>query len=108
MYIRLRREQNEFKQTIMTGKMMVEIWSDLTCPFCYIAKRKFESALLQFKDAASIEIVWKSFEVAPFFVTQPDNNMHQFLAGLKGISLEQIHRNQQTGCRHSRSAWISV
>lgn len=71
------------------SKMMVEIWSDLTCPFCYIAKRKFESALLQFKDAASIEIVWKSFEVAPGFITQPDNNMHQFLAGLKGISLEQ-------------------
>jgi predicted DsbA family dithiol-disulfide isomerase len=69
--------------------MIVEIWSDLTCPFCYIAKRKFEGALLQFKNAASIEIVWKSFEVTPGFVTQPDNNMHQFLAGLKGISLEQ-------------------
>jgi predicted DsbA family dithiol-disulfide isomerase len=90
MYIRLHREQNEFKQSIMTAsKMIVEIWSDLTCPFCYIAKRKFESALLQFKNAASIEIVWKSFEVAPGFITQPDNNMHQFLAGLKGISLEQ-------------------
>jgi predicted DsbA family dithiol-disulfide isomerase len=83
-------KQNQFKQSIMTApKMIIEIWSDLTCPFCYIAKRKFESALLQFKNAASMEIVWKSFEVAPGFITQPDNNMHQFLAGLKGISLEQ-------------------
>ena len=26
-------------------RMTVEIWSDVICPFCYIGKRKFESAL---------------------------------------------------------------
>lgn len=72
-----------------TNKMKVEIWSDVTCPFCYIGKRKFESALSQFKDIAHIEIVWRSFELAPGFKTEPDKNMHQFLAEVKGISLEQ-------------------
>ena len=28
-------------------RMTVEIWSDVICPFCYIGKRKFESALAQ-------------------------------------------------------------
>lgn len=70
-------------------KMKVEIWSDITCPFCYIGKRKFETALSQFKDAAHIEIVWKSFELVPGFKTDPSKNIHRLLAELKGISLEQ-------------------
>ena len=71
------------------NKMKVEIWSDVTCPFCYIGKRNFESALSQFKDTDGVEIIWKSFELAPGFKTEPAKNMHQFLAEHKGISLEQ-------------------
>jgi predicted DsbA family dithiol-disulfide isomerase len=71
------------------NKMMVEIWSDVTCPFCYTGKRKFESALSQFKDSANIEIVWKSFELAPGLKTDPNKKLPQFLAELKGTSLEQ-------------------
>ncbi len=72
-----------------TEKMKVEIWSDITCPFCYIGKRNLETALSQFKNRDNIGIVWKSFELAPGFTTLPDTNMHQFLAELKGISLDQ-------------------
>lgn len=28
--------------------MKIEIWSDYVCPFCYIGKRRLESALEQF------------------------------------------------------------
>lgn len=71
-------------------KMKVEIWSDVTCPFCYIGKRKFEGALSQFKNAGSIEIIWKSFELAPGFKTEPIKDMYRFLAEHNGISLEQV------------------
>ncbi|HLP39448.1 DsbA family oxidoreductase [Lacibacter sp.] len=72
------------------NKMKVEIWSDVTCPFCYIGKRKFEHALNQFKDADKVEIIWKSFELAPGFQTEPVKDMYQFLAAHNGVSLEQI------------------
>ena len=29
--------------------VLVEIWSDVMCPFCYIGKRKFEAALRKFE-----------------------------------------------------------
>ncbi len=29
--------------------MKVEIWSDVVCPWCYIGKRQFESALARFE-----------------------------------------------------------
>ena len=46
--------------------MKVEIWSDIMCPFCYIGKRNFETALAQFADKESVEVEWKSFQL-----TQP-------------------------------------
>jgi predicted DsbA family dithiol-disulfide isomerase len=75
--------------TMTAKKMKVEIWSDISCPFCYIGKRKFETALARFNNADAIEIVWKSFELVPGFKTDPGKNMHQLLAELKGISLDQ-------------------
>jgi len=75
--------------TITNTKMEVEIWSDVMCPFCYIGKRKFETALKQFKHQNDVEIVWHSFQLAPEIKTQPDVNIHQFLSEHKGMSLEQ-------------------
>lgn len=72
-----------------TNKMKVEIWSDITCMYCYMAKRKFESALSQFKDKDKIEVIWKSFELAPDLKTNPNILFPDFLANLKGISVEQ-------------------
>src|SRR4030081_3032623 len=43
--------------------MKVEIWSDVVCPWCYIGKRRLESALQQFEHADSVEVVWRSFEL---------------------------------------------
>ncbi len=70
--------------------MKVEIWSDVTCPHCYIAKRKFEMALSQFKDRDKIKISWRSFELAPGFKTDPNKFLPQFLQELHGTSMEQV------------------
>ncbi len=69
--------------------MKVEIWSDFMCPFCYIGKRKFETALAQFQHRDKVRLEWKSFQLAPELKTQPDKSIYQFLAAHKGISVEQ-------------------
>lgn len=69
--------------------MKVEIWSDVMCPFCYIGKRKFESALSMFDKREHIEIEWKSFQLNPALVTDPSKNTIQHLAESKGWSMEQ-------------------
>ena len=70
-------------------KMKVEIWSDVMCPFCYIGKRKFENALSEFENASDIEIEWKAFQLSPDMKTNPDKNIHEYLAEHKDISVEQ-------------------
>ncbi len=48
-----------------TDKIRVDIWSDIACPWCYIGKRRFESALAQFPQREQVEVVWHSFELDP-------------------------------------------
>nr|WKN39708.1 DsbA family oxidoreductase [Tunicatimonas sp. TK19036] len=69
--------------------MRVEIWSDIMCPFCYIGKRKFEAALSEFEHSEDIQVVWKSFQLNPAMKTEPDKNIHQYLAEHKGVSLQE-------------------
>lgn len=68
--------------------MKVEIWSDVMCPFCYIGKRKFESALKQFNHSDNIEIVWKSFQLDPEMKTDATKSTHEYLADRKGWTLD--------------------
>jgi predicted DsbA family dithiol-disulfide isomerase len=45
--------------------MKVEIWSDVVCPWCYVGKRRFETALASFEHRADVEVHWRSFELDP-------------------------------------------
>ena len=69
--------------------MKIEIWSDIMCPFCYIGKRRFEEALANFEGKNDVEIEWKSFLLSPELKTDPNKNIHEYLAEHKNISLEE-------------------
>jgi len=43
----------------------IEVWSDIVCPWCYIGKRRLESALAGFDH--EVEVEWKSFQLDPTF-----------------------------------------
>lgn len=45
--------------------MLVEVWSDVVCPWCYIGKRRLEAALDGFEHRADVQVVWRSFELDP-------------------------------------------
>jgi predicted DsbA family dithiol-disulfide isomerase len=45
--------------------MLVEIYSDVVCPWCYIGKRRFEEALSEFEHADEIEVRWRPFQLDP-------------------------------------------
>ncbi len=70
-------------------KMKVEIWSDVMCPFCYIGKRKFESALKDFDGAENIELEWRSFQLDPDIKADHGKDLYTYLSERKGISYEE-------------------
>lgn len=69
--------------------MKVTIWSDFVCPFCYIGKRRFEAALNQFSQKDKVEITFKSFELDPNSITNPNSRIDEIISAKYGISLEE-------------------
>ena len=59
--------------------MQVEVWSDVVCPWCYIGKRRLESALEQFPHRDQVEVVWRSFQLDP---SVPEGTTHPTLPAL--------------------------
>ncbi|TMR13302.1 DsbA family oxidoreductase [Nonomuraea turkmeniaca] len=45
--------------------MRIDIWSDVVCPWCYIGKRRLESALARFEHADEVDVHWHSFQLDP-------------------------------------------
>jgi predicted DsbA family dithiol-disulfide isomerase len=45
--------------------MLIEIWSDVVCPWCYIGKRRLEKALADFEHADEVEVRWRSYLLDP-------------------------------------------
>lgn len=80
----------------MQHKIKVEIWSDVMCPYCYIGKRKFESAMADMDQRERIAVEWKSFQLNPSLQYQPGRNSYDYLAQIKGQSREwsvMVHDN---------------
>ena len=81
---------NSVNKTTMEKKMKIEIWSDVMCPFCYIGKRNFETALEQFANKDHIEVIWKSYQLDPSIPEVPKENYQDYLVIRKGMSVGQV------------------
>lgn len=53
------------KNVTLSSAMLVKIWSDIACPWCYVGKRRFEAALKAFPHADNVQVTWRSFELDP-------------------------------------------
>ena len=75
--------------------MRVEVWSDVVCPWCYIGKRRLETALERFPHRDQIEVVWRSFQLDP---SVPEGQTHPtlpMLAAKYGRSEDEMRGMQQ-------------
>jgi predicted DsbA family dithiol-disulfide isomerase len=69
--------------------MRVDIWSDVICPWCYIGKRRFETALGRFEHRDEVEVVWHSFELDPTAPVRRPGTLTDLLAAKYGMSHQQ-------------------
>src|ERR1700704_4187456 len=82
--------------------MNIEIWSDVVCPWCYIGKRRFETALARFAHRDDVEVVWRSFELDPTAPRIRTEDNATRLAAKYGMSREQALAN------HTRLTQLAV
>lgn len=69
--------------------MKIEVWSDVACPFCYIGKKKLESALASFDEKDQIEVIWKSFQLDPE-IDNSSMSAVEYLSNRKGIPVNKV------------------
>jgi predicted DsbA family dithiol-disulfide isomerase len=72
--------------------MVVEIWSDIACPWCYVGKRRFEAALAGFEHP--VEVVWRSFELDPSAPASREESSAEHLASKYGMPVEEARARQ--------------
>jgi predicted DsbA family dithiol-disulfide isomerase len=69
--------------------MDVDIWSDIACPWCYVGKRRLESALESFEHAGEVQVRWHSFELDPNAPPEREGDNATNLARKYGMTREQ-------------------
>src|SRR3954462_4613899 len=74
--------------------MIVEIWSDIACPWCYVGKRRFEKALDGFDHRDDVEVIWRSFELDPEAPAAREHDQATHLAQKYATDREQAPASQ--------------
>ncbi|MGF6458094.1 DsbA family oxidoreductase [Pseudomonas frederiksbergensis] len=55
----------------VSKKFVVDIWSDYVCPWCWVAKRRFEKALESFPYKDNVQVNVRAYRLAPNHVAEP-------------------------------------
>ncbi|MDH2414119.1 DsbA family oxidoreductase [Nocardioides sp. CER19] len=74
--------------------MLIEIWSDIACPWCYIGKRRLEAALADFDHRDDVDIVYRSFQLDPTAPTVATETTQAMLAERYGVSRAEAAQMQ--------------
>jgi len=76
----------------MVRTLLIEIASDVICPWCYIGKRRLEKALATLKDEVEVRIEWLPFQLNPDMpgqgVARADYRRAKFGSVEKGRALD--------------------
>jgi predicted DsbA family dithiol-disulfide isomerase len=75
--------------------MELEVWSDIACPWCYIGKRRLETALHEFEHANEVTVLWRSFELDPHAPAERKGELASHLARKYGVPVEQAREAQR-------------
>jgi predicted DsbA family dithiol-disulfide isomerase len=69
--------------------MQIEIWSDIACPWCYLGKRRLETALADFEHRDEVTLTFRSFELDPDAPAEREGERAAYLAAKYGMKVEQ-------------------
>jgi predicted DsbA family dithiol-disulfide isomerase len=72
--------------------MQIDIWSDVACPWCFIGKRRFETALGAWEHQDEVQVTWHSFQLDPTLPERYEGGEVDYLANVKGMPVAQVQQ----------------
>jgi predicted DsbA family dithiol-disulfide isomerase len=73
--------------TIGARRLRIDVWSDISCPWCYIGTHRLEAAVTASSHADAIDLVARSFELVPNASCDPQPSL-QVVTDVMGVSLQ--------------------
>jgi predicted DsbA family dithiol-disulfide isomerase len=71
------------------------VFSDILCPWCYLAKRRLDRAFEQFEHRDQVEVLWRTRQLQPEAPHKYEGTIHDLVSSHHGMSYEQavsMHR----------------
>ena len=88
--------------------MLIEIWSDIMCPFCYIGKQHFDKALNSVSFKNEIEVQYKSYQLDPNYHNEAGDTTYSYLSRSKGMPMEQVKEMTGNVEQMGKNAGITI
>lgn len=88
----------------MKATISVDIWSDISCPWCAIGSRTFEAGLAAFDHADMVLVTYRSYVLNPHAPIDFDGSAREFLVRFKGIPAARV----ESMAAHVRSSAAEV
>lgn len=86
--------------------MIIEVWSDYVCPFCYIGKRRLEEALKLSKLEDRVDVVFKAYQLDPNTPAGSDLSVIEGLAEKYNVSLEEANNMMQNVVEQAKTVGL--
>ncbi len=79
----------------MDESFIIDLWSDVVCPFCYLGTRQLRQALERFDHRDQVTIRHRAFELDPGAKLSYDRPLVELVANKYAIPVSQVHALHQ-------------
>jgi protein disulfide-isomerase len=87
----------------MSETFVIDVWSDVVCPFCYLGTRQLAEALERFEHRADVVLRHRAFELDPRAKTAYDRPLAEMVAAKYAIPVPQVHALHERMGRDARA-----
>lgn len=78
-----------------TEPLLVEVWSDVVCPWCYVGIANLDAAIAQLDRPSDVEVRFRSFQLDPSAKTHSAADHLKGLARKYGTTVEEMRARQE-------------
>jgi predicted DsbA family dithiol-disulfide isomerase len=92
----------------MSEPFVIDIWSDVVCPFCYLGTRQLAEALSHFEHRDNVELRHRAFELDPNAKLHYDASLEELVAqkySMPVSSVQTMHVRMQAEARQLGMEW---
>jgi predicted DsbA family dithiol-disulfide isomerase len=76
--------------------MIIEVWSDVVCPWCFIGRRRLQKAIAGLSGKADVEVIHRAFQLDP--TANETISTQKLLSEKYRVSAQQVAQMQANVC----------